>query len=342
MWFKKYGYSQNPFNVRENPDFVIDSGNSKKIIEHLYSNNIVLLHGPTGTGKTSTLLKAGNELGGVAIRINGKILSGQTNLNFEKDHYRKAFRLFGLLKPRKDIYVFVDEVQSVPTHLLDQIEGFWNDGLIKGVVCASLNDTPANCSPSFIRRLGNSKLKTKDLTDEDCMQILRNRLGIKGGEEKVFEERALRSIIAENNNIPSHIFQDCMDICLVMDKTPETLITEMEVLQYYEKNRVNRIEVVEPKKEALIKLEGSGDGIQNKLILDLKLNPAKKKDCLIGLLYSGKGTTDELTSAMNASPGTVSKMLNRLINENKVEIVETSPRKKYALKPKYKQELANR
>ena len=340
MWFKSYGYKQNPFSVRENAEFVIDSGNSRKIIEHLYSNNIVLLYGPTGTGKTSTLLKTKNKIGGAAVRINGKIVSEQANLNFEKDYYKKAFRLFGFLKPRKGIYVFVDEVQSVPTHLLDQIEGFWNEGLVKGVVCASLSDVIENCSPSFLRRLGNNKLKTKNLTDEDCLQILTHRLGINEEEEKVFERKALQRIIAENKNIPSLILQECMDICLAINKHPDTLITEVEVLQYYEKKQNKPAQ----DKSTGIEQDKAADDYSalRRLVLDLKLNPNKQKDKLIALLYSGKGTTDELSKLMNAKAGTISKMLNRLMKENKADIIETAPRKKYGLALKYKQELANR
>jgi len=346
-WFKKYGFEKNPFSIRENPDFVIKC-NSEIIKNHLSSNNIVLLYGNTGSGKSSTLLKvmngASNE--SVGIRINGKALSGVQGISFEKDYYKKVRRLFGMLKPNKDVYVYVDELQSMPGYLLDQIEGFWNDGLVKGIVAASLDDSldKVECSPSFERRLGDNKLRTKNLTPDDCMKILNFRL--QSGKGKIFEEAALRRIILANENVPSKILEECTNICLAFkdNKTQGEIIAEDEVKQYYEKKTSKPIIHEEPKSEVAEKVQKSDAEDLNKKMTDLKLDPKKQKDRLIALLFTGEGTTDKLMEKLNVKANTLSSMLGRLVRDGQANIVEelSKNRKRYELTPKFKQELVNR
>lgn len=247
-----------------------------------------------------------------------------------------------MLKNNKDVYMIIDELQSVHRDFIEQIEGFCNDGFVKGVVAAMIGDTldKLDCRPTLERRLvGN--IKTKDLSVEDCLKIIRNRLNIKEDEEKVFSKNALRSIITENKNIPYLILVDCMDVCRrCLDKAKNELITETDILSYYEMKKAKKVPCERLKEEITKKTDDYG--ISDQQISDLGLNPKKKQDKLIALLYYGKDSPEELAEEMGAVSGTIYKMLNRLVKRGLVMITEESPKKRYGLTLQYKQELAKR
>lgn len=374
MWFKEIGYEYNPFHTKENPD-VIDHGNVDETIELLKSLNWVLLSGDTGSGKSSTLLKVAKRLSkeNIVIRINGKAISGEV-LSFRKDYYekalakerepssnnnlyRKALEIFGFQKPMndtpsKDVYVIIDELHCVYKELLKQIEGYSNERLVKAVVAAKIEDSlhDVDCEPTFERRFDNNKLKTKDLSEEDCLELIRKRLGTIEAEgegkeegEKVFKEDALRIIIRENNNIPYLILQDCMKICRhYMDKAKNGIITDTDVIEYYNDNQAKDIKEKPKEDKHIEENKPASPSITDQQVLDLGLNPKKTINRLKTLLYYKVTDGQKLARELGIGYNSVTSMLNRLEKKELVKVVGKKPNKKYFLTPEEQRKLAKK
>jgi hypothetical protein len=56
MWYKAFGWGENPFSIRPSPNVVGLEEIKEALLEDLLSGSPALLLGPTGMGKTSLLL----------------------------------------------------------------------------------------------------------------------------------------------------------------------------------------------------------------------------------------------------------------------------------------------
>lgn len=55
-WFKNFGWSDNPFKIRPDPDNLVGFVDTRsKILSYIHAESPLLITGPTGTGKTTLL-----------------------------------------------------------------------------------------------------------------------------------------------------------------------------------------------------------------------------------------------------------------------------------------------
>ncbi|WP_231433943.1 RuvB-like domain-containing protein [Candidatus Nanopusillus massiliensis] len=74
MWWKEYGFSKNPLDIRPNENLVGVDDIIKKVKDSIINGEIFLLYGPIGSGKTSLAFKIKKDLSDDynVIYINGE------------------------------------------------------------------------------------------------------------------------------------------------------------------------------------------------------------------------------------------------------------------------------
>ena len=62
MWYKSFGWQENPFSIKTNTNLIGVNERKKELINYILSGDICFLNGPTGVGKSSMLRLVRKEL----------------------------------------------------------------------------------------------------------------------------------------------------------------------------------------------------------------------------------------------------------------------------------------
>ena len=226
LWFKKIGFYNNPFSIKPAPfDFKIFGQDA--LLEEIYykipSGTMNFIEGSFGTGKTSMLKLIINKFKG-----KGKIIYFACNriakdLNIEElliGRYGFWGRLFKVHP--KNMIVLLDEAQDLNAENTQRIKYFFDQGNIKSVIFAGIDYEKTDFHESIKERIGDGILKVHELTEDEAVSLIRNRIG----ESTLITDDIIKKLWKESNQIPRRLLHLCDKIFRYAVERDEKEITE--------------------------------------------------------------------------------------------------------------------
>ena len=216
MWYKKYGWKNNPFSIRVNPSIFVGLGDDrKKLASFVEGGNIVLIVGERGVGKTSLLLWLQARL----RKFNCFYLNAEeVKEGFSIEEYLRERNPLFRDYPKRTV-LLVDESQRIGDWFRVEAQSLWEKGIIKSLVLvhdglakdgSSLEEFP----PNLKNRIGDRIIRLTRLKKEDAYDLIR----VRGGSNIPFDELAIDSIIKKSDGNPRKILGNCEKVCIESDK----------------------------------------------------------------------------------------------------------------------------
>jgi type II secretory pathway predicted ATPase ExeA len=213
LWFRKFGFFNNPFSIKpahfDNKIFGQD-----KLLESLFyqmpAGTMNFIQGPLGTGKTSVLQHLINKYRGQKKVIFFSCNRIDSDLNIEellKGKYGFWGRLFGLMP--KNMLLLLDEAQDLTPVNTERIKYFFDQGNIKSTVFVGTNFKETNFHKSIQERIGNNIFNVKELTEEEAVDLVRNRIG----ELELISDEIIRKVFLLSNKNPRRMLQNLDRLC---------------------------------------------------------------------------------------------------------------------------------
>jgi len=341
VWYETYGFEKNPFSI-EPTDFIIgEQEQQKKLLDYVYSGDFCLLTGETGTGKTSLVKKLINkELKSFkCVFVDCDSLAGEGNIEinlFEKRFLKKSFFDFLI---RKEIIIFLDEMQSAPIDFLKQVKSSKQANKIKSVVGIQIENKVEY--GSFKDRIGNKVIEMQLLNEVELRQLIKYRLN---DNPKLFDDEAIQKIINIVGKIPRRVLDGCKEICIYYqsEKDAESRITKEEITRWGEERKVKQIKPELEKEEIKVvvekKEEGKTEIEENRERFKIKFKGTKGD--VLTLLAVKDSTLKVIYDKLGKSPQNITKVLDRLMKKDGiVEIKKDVKPKVYGLTDEYRKKI---
>jgi len=202
MWWKKYGFSKNPLDIRPNEDLVGVDDIIKKVKDSIINGEIFLLYGPIGSGKTSLAFKIKRDL---SDRYNLIYINGEYERDkdlkeiIEKNKYNKF--LFFKFENKLPIVLILDEYYNFPEDVSKKLKYLYDNRIVHSIMLIQPSPQIMNATLSFLNRLYR-KIEMKFPPEDEILKLINKKL--KGRVN--LDERILRNLIRKNNNNVRQIF----------------------------------------------------------------------------------------------------------------------------------------
>ena len=226
LWFKKYGFFSNPFSIKPAPfDFKVIG--QDKILEDLYykvpNGNMAFIEGKFGNGKSTILKHLINKFRGDKKVIYFACNRIDKDLDIEKlliGKYGFWGRLFKVHP--KDMLVLLDEAQDLTPENTQRIKYFFDQGNIKSVVFTGVSYERCNLHESIKDRIGKDVLKLRELSDDEAILLIRNRIG----ETNLMSDEIVKKLWKLSNKNPRRLLQYSDMVCRKVVETDEKEVTD--------------------------------------------------------------------------------------------------------------------
>lgn len=216
MWFKKYGWKENPFSVKPTAERLVGLDKKRdKLLNFVHSGTICFLTGPAGVGKSSTLKWIQHNINKhTPIYIDAEQLGEDL---FDLAEYLRQHRtlwetVMGHEYP-KSVVVLLDEAHATEDKVKKALKLYWDHDYIKSVVITQIPSLK-NFSSSVRNRIGNRIIKLDKMDKKNIHKMIELRTE----ENNPFTKEALELIAKKSNHIPRKILENCEAICIATGK----------------------------------------------------------------------------------------------------------------------------
>jgi replication-associated recombination protein RarA len=266
MWWKKYGFSKNPLDIRPNEDLVGVDDIIKKVKDSIINGEIFLLYGPIGSGKTSLAFKIKRDL---SDRYNVIYINGEYERDkdleeiIEKNKYNKF--LFFKFENKLPIVLILDEYYNFPEDVSKKLKYLYDNRIVYSIMLIQPSPQIMNATLSFLNRLYR-KIEMKFPPEDEILKLINKKLKGKIN----IDERILRNLIRKNNNNIRQIF---IELSNLLEGGIDNINKDLEEI----KNLENEIKLSNTQKmilEILYKNKMSSKDISR--ILNLPRNTVSK------------------------------------------------------------------
>jgi replication-associated recombination protein RarA len=180
-WHEALGLSANPLDIRPNTTLVGLEQQEKKLKNHIRKGELCFLNGLTGSGKTSLLMKAKEDLDDYKfVYLDAQSLPDDFNLEAELKKKKGFFdTLFLRDYPKKKPVLLIDEFQDTSEDVVMDARAKWesaDERRIKSIVIAQIDQHLNNVTDSFKERIGKRVIRLPTLTDKEMREVLKKRL----------------------------------------------------------------------------------------------------------------------------------------------------------------------
>lgn len=214
-WYKQLKFKVNPLDSRPNPNLIGLEDAEENLVNHILKGEICFLNGPTGSGKTSLLVRIQKKLKDHKfIYLDADDLPPDFNLEEELKNKRNFFdRLTFKEFPSKQPILMIDEFQATDPNLILKARSKWESTdkrIIRSIVIAQIDKYLHNASGSFKERLGKRMVSLDVLDSRGLKDMLKLRLYNKKTKTNLidkFTEDALNLLVKCADNNPRRILE---------------------------------------------------------------------------------------------------------------------------------------
>jgi predicted AAA+ superfamily ATPase len=283
VWYQRYGWEKNPFDLKPMPDFVSGFEDIRsEIMEYIKSGSCCLLTGKDGMGKTSILkwLEKYALEEGTSIYINTAGMKQEEieQLDIDKLIREKIGILGKVLQKGKEVVLLVDEAQTLPSMVGKAIKRNFEDRMIKSAVLASPTGELENLRESLLGLIGRRRVRIRPMTKEEAIDMIRRRIGYKNP----FGPGSLELIVEKAEFMPKNILEACE---LLAKENKEPFITKYFVEMYFGEG------AIKPDKEKFLE---SLSPLQRKIVNILAENNSRPIEIATRLSKPTKTITAQL------------------------------------------------
>lgn len=313
-WYLDYGFSENPFNIKNNTNLVGIEKQKSQLLDYLKSGDICFLNGPTGVGKSSLLKWIKHNLKEHTIIY---IDAAEIEDNFTITNCLKENRtLLERIKRKKfpeNTIILLDESQDASPELIKALKLHWDHNNIKSIVITQISPDLRNHKESFLDRIGNRVIKLGKISKEEALDLIM----IRTKNKNLFDIDALEKIFEFSNYIPRKILETCEIIAIKLKNKKQQKINILDVEKI-----LNEIKSKpEIKKETLPEIELPE--------YTKSFSPMQQK--IITFLAESPKTAKQLSTLLSTSEGSVGKQLSKLSHLDVVKIISQKRPKRYSL-----------
>ncbi|MDD5253776.1 MAG: ATP-binding protein [Candidatus Nanoarchaeia archaeon] len=212
-WYKRYGFKENPFDIKFNPNLIGVEEEQKKLMDYVVGGNVCFVTGESGTGKTSLLkwleLKVKNH---TPVYVDCEGIDEEFNFERYLKQHNTLFRSFFKEYP-KNVVILLDEAQVAKDTLKGLLKIHWENGYVKSVVITQIPRLD-NFSNAMKARIGGRVIQMKGLTRKNAKALLEART--KG--KPLFTDDGATYLIDKANGIPRKFLELCERVCIELDR----------------------------------------------------------------------------------------------------------------------------
>ncbi|MBM3200642.1 AAA family ATPase [Candidatus Woesearchaeota archaeon] len=215
VWYKQLKFDENPLDSRPNPNLINMEDQEEQLINHISKEEICFINGPTGSGKTSLLLKVKKKLKDHKfIYLDADDLPKNFDLEEELKKQRNFFDMLTLKKyPSKKPVLIIDEFQATDPNLVLKARSKWEANeqrTLRSIIIAQIDKHLSNTSGSFKERLGKRMISLNIIDNKGMKDMLKMRLNntrTKTNYADKFTEEAINLLIKCADNSPRRLLE---------------------------------------------------------------------------------------------------------------------------------------
>lgn len=225
MWYKKYGWSENPFSVKPSADGLVGLDEKRnKLLNFVHSGTICFLTGPAGVGKSSMLKWVQQNIEGhTPIYIDAEQLEGVFDLSeYLKQHRTLWETILGHEYP-KSVVILLDESHATEDKFKKTLKLYWDHDYIKSIVITQIPPLK-NFSSSVRNRIGNRIIRLDKMDMENVHKMIISRTE----DNNPFTKESLELIAKKSEYIPRKILENCEIVCIEMDGKEKIDVSDVQ------------------------------------------------------------------------------------------------------------------
>lgn len=215
MWYKKYGWYENPFSVKPSAERLVGLDEKRgKLLSFVHSGTICFLTGPAGVGKSSILKWVQHNIRKhTPIYIDAEQLGDMFDLaDYLKQHRTLWETVMGHEYP-KSVVILLDEAHATEDRIKKALKLYWDHDYIKSIVITQISSLK-NFSSSVRNRIGNRVIRLDKISNKHVHEMIELRTQNKNP----FTKEALELIAKKSDHIPRKILENCEAICIETNK----------------------------------------------------------------------------------------------------------------------------
>ncbi|MAG52406.1 MAG: hypothetical protein CMH62_00415 [Nanoarchaeota archaeon] len=226
LWYRKIGFFNNPFSIKPAPfDFRIVGQDDilDELVYKIPAGTMSFVEGNLGTGKSTIMKHLIHRFKGKGQVIFFSCNRIDTDLNIEQlliDKYGFWGRMFKAHP--KNMIVLLDEAQELTQENTERIKYFFDQGNIKSVVFAGTKYNDTKFHDSVKERIGDGVLKLKNLSEEEAVSLIRNRIG----NLNLLSDDIVKKLFKLAKENPRRLLQRCDRACRHIVENGEQEFTE--------------------------------------------------------------------------------------------------------------------
>jgi type II secretory pathway predicted ATPase ExeA len=208
-WYEELEFEEDPFSIdpRENHENLVEMQEVIDEIKYRISaSSMLVIEGQLGTGKTTSLMVAANKFGGKknVVYLDCQILEKNLNITHVlQDRFGVVGRM--LNKKPHDMIVLMDNVHELSKQNTERLKYYFDQNYIKSIIFTTKSYRSAKFSQSLRDRIGNRVIKLPKLSDDDAVEVIRNRIG----DIELFNDKLIKKIYKMSKGSIKQLLENC-------------------------------------------------------------------------------------------------------------------------------------
>lgn len=224
VWYKELGFNNNPFSIKPGAfNAEIVGYDLSEIINKIDEAKVLFIEGEYGFGKTSILKH-------IISRFGGQKKVAYYNCNRADE----SINTHGILKGSRgflarlvggmpsDLILLLDEVERISQNDQKDLLKHYKDGSIKSIVFLGPDFDKVSFSIDFRKLMVNNVIKLTELTDNEAVQLVRERVGAL----KLLDDRIIKLVFKHSSNNPRLMLENLEDVVRYAVDNNEEQVTD--------------------------------------------------------------------------------------------------------------------
>lgn len=348
VWYKQLKFKENPLDSRPNPKLLNVEDQEEQLVNHIMKEEICFLNGPTGSGKTSLLMKVRNLLKDHKfIYLDADDLPKDFNIEEELKKQRNFFDMLTFRKyPSKKPVLIIDEFQATDPNIILKARSKWENSeerVIRSIIIAQIDRHLANVSGSFKERLGKRMITLNMMDNKGMRELLKMRLNNKNTKTNYadkFTEEAINLLIKCADNNPRRLLE-YTDIIFDFHYTKFKHLNPILKGKDY---RISHFVVEDILNDKGLKVdEFKKKDLRTKRLPFAEKYDEEEKKILQFILEKDYSTSKEISQTLEMSPVKIARIVNSLKNKEGIVVSGRKGKYKvYEISPGVKRAMINK
>jgi replication-associated recombination protein RarA len=211
VWYEEYDFVSNPFTIKPQEGFDEFFGQQeiiKKLIENIESEEISIVYGPYGTGKTTIMKGIIEEYKGARKVAYYNAFTSEKIIDFEDILVRAGSRIstfFGIKS--KGVILLLDESQNLMKKDFENLLYYYNEGYFKSVILVT-SKKDFQFSKEIKEETGKNVFELKMMIHKEAVSLVKQRLeGV-----ELLNENMVKKIL-DKSLTPREFLMNCEHAC---------------------------------------------------------------------------------------------------------------------------------